>query len=92
MTKQLTPATINGEGIEEIRAFLVANHNKPGLYEGTDSLTMCMLRAWAREAELSLSEGNDAGIELKARDSIHGRAQTFTVGAAGVDLVEYERG
>ena len=82
--------TINGAGIEEIRAFLVTNHNKPELYEGTDSLTMDMLRAWAREAEFSLSEGNDAGIELKARDSIHGHTQAFTVSAAGVDLADYE--
>lgn len=89
MTK-LVPTTINAAGIEEIRAFLLANHIKPELYEGTDSATMGMLRAWAAEAEFSLGEGNDAGIELKARDSIHGRTQTFTVSAVGVDSTEDE--
>ncbi|ABM60727.1 hypothetical protein [Verminephrobacter eiseniae] len=37
---------------------------------------------------MQLGEGNDAGIELKARDSINGRTQTFTVSTAGVDSVE----
>lgn len=90
MAKQLIPTSINAAGVEEIRAFLVANHNKPELYEGTDSTTMGMLRAWAQEAEFSLGEGNDAGIELKARDSIHGHTKTFTVSAAGVDSVEFD--
>lgn len=90
MAKQLVPAAINASGVEEIRAFLVANHNKPELYEGADSITMGVLRAWAQEAEFSLGEGNDASIELKAGDSIHGRTQTFTVSAAGVDSVEFD--
>lgn len=90
MTKRLVPTTINAAGIEEIRAFLLANHNRPDLYEGTTRSTMDMLAAWARQAEFSLGEGNDAGIELKARDSIHGCTQTFTVSNAGVDCVEFD--
>jgi hypothetical protein len=90
MAKQLIPTTINATGVEEIRAFLVANHNKPELYERADSISMRMLRAWAQEAEFSLGEGNDASIELKARDSIHGRTQTFTISASGVDSVEFD--
>ena len=46
--------------------------------------------SWASEAEFSFAEGNGASIELKARDSVHGRAQTFTISAAGVDLEETE--
>lgn len=83
---------INAAGIEEIRAFLVTNHKQPDLYAGSTKTTRDMLRAWAQEAEFSLSEGNDAGIELKARDSIHGHTQTFCVSDAGVDtdFVEIE--
>jgi len=77
--------TINAAGLEEIRAFLRANHKTPELYEGTSKSTMDMLRAWAQHADFSLSEGNDAGIELKSWDSIYGRTQTFTVSAAGID-------
>lgn len=72
--------TINNIGFEEIHAFLAENHKRGG-----DYFDASMLRAWADEAEFSLSEGNDAGIELKANDSIHGRTQTFTVSDAGID-------
>lgn len=87
-----TTHTVNASGLEEIRAFLLANHKKPALYEGSDSVTMGMLRAWAQEAEFSLGEGNDAGIEIKSWDSIHGRTQTFTVSAAGLDAEEHDDG
>ena len=72
--------TVNDIGLAEIHEFLAANHRLGG-----DHFTPDMLRAWAADAEFSLSEGNDAGVELKARDSIHGRTQTFTVSDAGVD-------
>lgn len=90
MAKHLIPTTINASGIEEIRAFLMDNYKNPELFEGTDSITMDLLRAWAKDAEFSLSEGNDAGIELKSWDSIHGRTQTFTVSASGVDSAEFD--
>ena len=72
--------TINAFGIQEIHSFLAENHKLGG-----DHFTAAMLRAWAADAEFSLSEGNDAGIELKSSDSVHGRTQTFTVSGAGID-------
>ena len=71
---------INTIGLKEIRAFLAENHKLGG-----DHFDKSMLRAWADEAEFSLSEGNDAGIELKAYESVHGVTQTFTVSDAGID-------
>ena len=49
-----------------------------------------MLRAWAADAEFSLAEGNGAAIELAARDSVHGRTQTFEISAAGLDSQNVE--
>lgn len=79
--------TINAAGLKEIHAFLAENHKLGG-----DHFDASMLRAWAEDAEFSLAEGNDAGIEIKALDSIHGRTQTFTVSDAGIDteFVEIE--
>ena len=71
--------TINATGLKEIHAFLADNHKKGGDFSNT------MLQAWATDAEFSLSEGNDAGIEIKATDSVFGRTQTFTVSDAGID-------
>ena len=71
--------TINAAGIKEIHEFLAENHKLGG-----EHFDISMLRAWAQSAESSLSEGNDASIEIKARDSVHGRTQTFTVSDAGI--------
>ena len=76
--------TVNNQGIDEIRQFLADNHKKG------DNFTRDMLLAWANEAEFSLSEGNDAVIEIKSWDSIRGRTQTYTISAAGLDCVEIE--
>jgi hypothetical protein len=73
--------TVNDSGLEEIHVFLANNHKL-----GRAHFTKQMLRAWAREAEFSLSEGNDAGIELKACDSVNGCTQTFTISDAGLDV------
>ena len=72
--------TINTNGLKEIHVFLASNHK-----HGSDHFNDAMLRAWAVDAEFSLAEGNDASIEIKATDSIHGRTQTFTVSDAGID-------
>jgi hypothetical protein len=79
--------TINAIGLKEIHAFLADNHKLGGNHFDTS-----MLRAWAAEAEFSLSEGNDAGVEIKAYDSVHGCTETFTVSDAGIDteFVEIE--
>ncbi len=84
---QTSIKTINTTGLAEIHAFLAENHKLGG-----DHFTPSMLRAWAQDAEFSLAEGNDAGIELKSWDSVHGHTQTFTVSDAGIDteFVEIE--
>lgn len=86
MAKHLIPTTINAAGLEEIRAFLVANH-KRGEELFSDDLPMVtdMLRAWAKGAEFQLAEGNSATIELKSYESLRGCTQEFTVSAAGID-------
>lgn len=78
--------SVNANGIAQIAAWLLENH-KTGERISQDPE---MLRAWAADAEFSLSEGNDAGIEIRSSDSIHGRTQTFTVSADGLDYAEIE--
>ena len=77
---QVAVKTINAAGLKEIHAFLAANH-KAGGHHFDDA----MLRAWASEAEFSLSEGNDSGIELNSFNSVSGCTQQFTVSDAGID-------
>ena len=72
--------SINDIGIQEIRTFLAENHKLGG-----DHFNHAMLRAWAADAQFSLAEGSDAGIELRSFESVHGRTQTFTVSDAGID-------
>ena len=47
-------------------------------------------QAQLQAAEFSLAEGNGAVIELAARDSIHGRTQTFEISASGLDSQNVE--
>lgn len=82
---QATIHTVNAAGLAEIAAFLAENHAKGG-----DHFTSDMLGAWAADAEFSLAEGNGAVIELAARDSIHGRTQTFEISASGLDAQNVE--
>lgn len=77
--------TVNASGLKEIHSFLAQNHKLGGGHFDTG-----MLRAWAADAEFSLAEGNDAGIELKACDSVYGRTQTFTVSDAGLNSTTVE--
>lgn len=71
--------SINEVGLKEIAEFLRANHKK-GADFNRDNLI-----AWAADAEFQLGEGNDACIEIRSFDSIHGRTQTFTISEAGID-------
>lgn len=81
-----TQRTVNANGIAQIAKFLLENAKR-----GKDiTVTPSMLRAWADQAEFSLSEGNDAGIELRSFESIHGRTQTFTISDEGLDSTEVE--
>jgi hypothetical protein len=75
---RVTTYIVNEQGLNEIRAFLDANHKN-------DFFTREMLIAWAEEAEFQLSEGNPATIEIRAWDSINGRTQQFTISDAGID-------
>lgn len=78
--------TVNANGIKQLAAFLLENHKLGERISGDST----MLQAWADEAEFSLSEGNDAGIEIKSFDSVYGRTQTFTVSQDGLDSTEVE--
>ena len=81
-----TQRTVNANGIAQIAKFLLENAKR-----GKDiTVTPSMLRAWADQAEFSLSEGNDAFIELRSFESIHGRTQTFTISDEGLDSTEVE--
>ncbi len=82
----VTQKLVNENGIKQIAQFLLENH-KQGERISQDA---SMLRAWAADAEFSLSEGNDAGIEIKSFDSVLGRTQTFTVSAEGLDSTSVE--
>lgn len=76
---QTATYTVNAIGLNEIKAFLAANHKKG------DHFTSDMLYAWAEEAEFQLSEGNPASIEIRAHDSIHGHAMEYRISDAGLD-------
>jgi len=78
--------SVNANGIAQIAAFLLENHKKGEAISNDPA----MLRAWAADAEFSLSEGNDASIEIRSFDSVHGRTQTFTISAEGSDSAEVE--
>ncbi len=77
---QTTVKTVNSSGIAQIAEFLAKNHKLGG-----EHFTSSMLRAWAEEAEFQLSEGNPPSIELKARDSLSGATQEFTISEKGID-------
>ena len=77
--------TVNSIGLREIHTFLASNHKLGG-----DHFDASMLRAWSRQAEFSLSEGNDAGIGIMSFDSVSGCTQTFTISDAGLDVEEIE--
>ena len=69
---------INETGLQEIARFLATRHK---LGNFTDD----QLHAWAADAEFQMGEGNPPTIEIKARDSVSGRAEEFTVSPAGVE-------
>jgi hypothetical protein len=85
-----SPVGVNGAGLEEIRAFLLENHKRPELYTGDGESTMNMLRAWARDAEFQLCEGNTPRIEIRSFNSASGVTVEYTISDAGIDQVEIE--
>jgi len=82
---QVTNYTVNEQGLNEIKEFLADNHKMGG-----DYFDRAMLHGWAAAAEFQLGEGNPATIELKPWESIHGRAQEFTISDAGLDAETVE--
>lgn len=80
----VTIYTVNEQGLNEIREFLTSNHKLGG------SFTRSMLEAWAADAEAQIRAGNPATIEVKARDSIHGHAQEYTISDAGLSAEAVE--
>ena len=80
-----TNYTVNATGLKEIHNFLAKNHKYGG-----DHFDASMLRAWAADAEFSLSEGNGADIELRSWDCALGGKRNFTISAAGLDAEQVE--
>ena len=76
---------VNATGLEEIKKFL-SDNNKLGGEHFDDS----MLRAWARDAEFQLSEGNPASIEIRSWDTISGHTENYTISDAGLDCEDIE--
>jgi hypothetical protein len=81
-----TQRSVNANGIAQIAAFLLENHKRGEII----SQDPAMLRAWAADAEFSLSEGNRADIEIRAFDSVLCGTQIFTISADGLDSCDVE--
>jgi hypothetical protein len=77
---------INEVGLQEIAAFLLANHNTGANIVANKP----MVQAWANEAEMHMLNGNPPSVEIRARHSVTGATQEFTVSEAGVTLIVIE--
>ena len=69
---------INIIGLGQIQTWLRAHHVHGRI------LGMRQVHHWASDAEDSMLAGNPPMVEIRASESINGRAETFTVGDAGV--------
>ncbi len=78
---QITTYTINAQGLAEICEFLAENHKLNG-----DHFDDSMIRAWARDAEFQIGEGNSATIEIGRANSITGNPICYTISDAGLDV------
>lgn len=76
---------VNATGLEEIKKFLADNHKLGG-----EHFDDSMLRAWARDAEFQLGEGNSASIEIRSCDTVSGHTENYTISDAGLDCEEIE--
>ena len=77
--------TVNETGLNEIKGFLDANHKKRGLH-----FTSEMIRAWAKDAEFQISEGNPAEIEIPHYNSVSGATVEYRISDAGITKTEIE--
>lgn len=78
---QVTTATVNDKGIDEIAGILAARH-----LLGGDHFTITMLRAWAAEAEYNYINNGYAFIEITSKDTVSGHTELYEVSDAGLDL------
>lgn len=82
---QATIRSVNATGLAEIAEFLAANHKL-----GAQHFTPDMLRAWAAQAEFSISEGNGPDIEIVGYDAVRGATITYTISDEGLDTETVE--
>ena len=76
---------INETGLDEIREFLAKNHKK-----GEEHFTIEMIKAWAKDAEFQISEGNPASIEIEDCSSASGATVSYRISDAGLTRIEIE--
>ena len=76
---------VNETGLDEIKEFLAKNHKKGGEHFDSE-----MLKAWAKDAEFQLSEGNPAEIEIEDYSSVSGATVTYRISDAGLTRIEIE--
>lgn len=74
--------TVNATGINMIAAWLADHH------VGGAELTHANVHAWAAEVERHAEDGNGAYFELRAHESLAGRAEVFDLPAAGYDKAQ----
>lgn len=79
-----TIKTINENGLNQIKTFLVENHKDGAIFDDN------MISAWATDAEFQIGEGNPASIEIFRSDSVSGRTVEFTISDEGLDSEEVE--
>ena len=83
--------TVNAVGLREIAEFLGENQTDAvNSGEGASYWTDEMLRAWAKDAEFQLAEGNAATIEISGHNSVTGNPICYTISDAGLDVHEIE--
>jgi hypothetical protein len=76
---------INENGLTQIHQFLSTHHKKGG-----DHFDLEMVRAWAKDAEFQLDDGNGPSIEIRSWDTVSGHAQEFTISPDGISCQEVE--
>ncbi len=78
--------TINKLGRKQIADFLRTSHKKGDEIANTESC----LDAWCQDAELQLSEGSGAEIEIRSFEAVSGRTETFRIYDDGIDCETVE--
>lgn len=71
---------VNELGLKEISDFLQANHKSHESFYGNSDC----LKAWAKQAEFQIGEGNDAEIEINSWNSVSGRTEKYKISNEGL--------